>query len=237
MAIGSYTDIYDLDDYIERVDLIKNEAKAAYNFNYVTQSKIKVYSQIKMLEERESRIFEILGIRGKDRKAKIDILNQRVQEYDAAVLNLSGAELRQTFLNILEWENGQEFSAFERDVNDCVNELLQEKGEGSIYEVGRDTAVETIINFLNTDFNVSDKFKFSSSRGIKEGGNEGLEVGKFTKHQKERWKVLLAQRGYPGWSIDSKTGKGVYNMDLDVRGNSITAAFSWNDVRGYPNKP
>ena len=181
MALGKYSDIYKLEGYKTRVAQIGAETSLAVNGPIMLEGKNALTGQIYLLQQKEAKIFELLGVKN------IDELNRRMEEYKAAVINFSGAGLAEEFISILEVEDVEEYNDFQQAIKEILgNEYFDQEGQRLIVQ----QAQEKAMSILNEGFS---KNRFTSTRGFT-GGK--IQTGKFTQWQKKRWKQLFETKFY-----------------------------------------
>ena len=216
MAVGSYTDVYTVDAYKQRVEQISSSIAGLKSGSFYIEGKKQLENQIQILKSKEEKIFEKLHVKN------IEDLNKNLTEFRKSVINLSGPALYQSFIGILKEANALEYDAFNKAVEEVV---IQDLLNGQSYmEVGKDYAYSAVMQALNQGVKSSKGIdvSFRSTKGFT---NDGLFPAKFTNQQKKRWRELLATK---------YAKKGFKNVDrfLEIQANptsttSMTAVFSW----------
>lgn len=176
MAIGTYYDIYKLDQYKARVSSILSEVSSYNSGGFLEAGKASLRSQIETLKQKEAQMFNLLQVKN------IQELNARIEEYKKAVVNFSGVNLQEEFLGILEADNAEEYQSF----NEAVFEVLEEQGfDQDELHMMSEAGAEIVLNMLNKG--IATSHKFSSKSGL----TGRVSPSKFTAHQKKRWKELF----------------------------------------------
>ena len=172
MALSSYTDLYKLEDYQDRVRDIKNETTMALSGEIKQRGKEQVKAQIATLRQKEKQIFDLLNVKS------IEELNQRVLEYKNTVINFSGAGLQEEFIGILQAENSEEYNDFQQAIREVLGDrFFDQEGSQILIEEARKKAMA----ILNEGFS---RERFTSHQGFS-GGK--IQTGKFTQWHKKRW--------------------------------------------------
>ena len=213
MAIGSYYDVYTVEEYEKRVNNIATSIIELGNGNFFFQAKRKVLTQINILKIKEQKIFKLLNV------SNLKELNQRLEKYKTAVCNLSGAGLNEAFLEGLRWKSEKEFRTFEEAVMSVIEEEILEGKP--IYEWGVDTAREKVLKAISESFGSIPNVKFWSEKGM---SSTEFSVANFTKEQKERWKKLLATK-----YKNNLKAQG-YNIIVNSTETSFTNEFNWYGI-------
>lgn len=181
MALSSYTDLYKLEDYQDRVRDIRNETTMALSGEIKQRGKEQIKAQIATLRQKEKQIFDKLHI------TSIEQLNQRIQEYKNTVINFSGAGLYEEFIGVLQAENAEEYSDFQQAVKEVLGqEFFDQEG----LQIVTEQAYQKAMLILNEGFS---RQRFKSTQGFS-GGK--IQTGKFTQWQKKRWKQLFSSKFY-----------------------------------------
>lgn len=181
MALGKYYDIYKLEGYKTRVAQIGAETSLAISGPIMLEGKNALTGQIYLLQQKEAKIFELLGVKN------INELNDRMEEYKAAVINFSGAGLAEEFINILEAEDAEEYNDFQQAIREILgNEYFDQEGQQLIVQQAQQKAMTILNDGLSRQ-------KFTSTKGFT-GGK--IQTGKFTQWQKKRWKQLFETKFY-----------------------------------------
>ena len=181
MALSSYTDLYKLEDYQDRVRDIRNETAMALSGDIKERGKEQIKAQIATLRQKEKQIFDLLNVKS------IEELNQRILEYKNTVINFSGAGLQEEFIGILQAENSEEYNDFQQAIREVLGDRFFDQ-EGS--QILIEEAQKKAMAILNEGFS---RERFTSHQGFS-GGK--IQTGKFTQWQKKRWKELFANKFY-----------------------------------------
>lgn len=214
MAIGSYYDVYNVEEYKKRVSDIANGISELKTGSFYFEAKNQVKQQIENLKSKEEKIFSILKVKN------IEELNSRLEEYKKAVLNLSGPALNQAFIGIIRRKNESEFEAFREAVLSVIQEdLLKNK---SIEEIGIEEAQRRVLDFLNRGLSRSGNIKYRSTSGMTK---EGFFPASFTSAQQKRWESLLLEK----YSDRPKIKKYI-DVKVTSDRNSMRAEFSWDEI-------
>ena len=213
MAIGSYYDVYTVEEYEKRVNNIATSIIELGNGNFFFQAKRKVLTQINILKIKEQKIFKLLNVNN------LKELNQRLEKYKTDVCNLSGAGLNEAFLESLRWKSEKEFRTFEEAVMSVIEEEILEGKP--IYEWGVDTARKKVLEAISESFGNIPNVKFWSEKGM---SSTEFSVANFTKEQKERWKKLLATK----YKNNLKAQR--YNIIVNSTETSFTNEFNWYGI-------
>lgn len=211
MAIGSYYDVYNVDSYEQRVSNVSQSIASLSSSDFYFDARNQLIAQIDILKAKEQKLFNLLGV------SSIEELNEALQEYREAVLNLSGAQLNEYFVGVLRAENQKEFESFSKAVEDIVREDLF--NNEPLEKLGRDTIHKAIMALLNADKTGT---PFSSSAGIKDGA---IFPSSFTEEQKKRWKQLLRQKKYS----HKKSVKDYISITANTTKGGMEASFTWHD--------
>lgn len=212
MAVGNYFDVYNVEEYKERVSNIASGISELRNGNFFIEAKSKIERQIKNLEEKERQIFKILNVRD------IKELNERLEEYKQAVLNLSGAGLNQAFIAILSEKNKQEFEAFNEAVLSVIYEdLLENK---TIEDLGVEKVKNKVLELLNT--NRPKYATYSSPKGMT--GTQFFPAS-FTTEQKNRWIGLLKEK----YRYKPQVQK-YFEVAVMSNNDTMVGEFTWFDM-------
>ena len=210
MAIGSYKDVYTVEEYEARVQNIGSSIATLSGGRFFFEAKNRVQRQIEQLKTKEQEIFKLLKVNN------LEQLNERLEQYKNAVLNLSGADLNSSFLAALRWKSEKEFRAFEEAVQSVINEeILDGK---PIVEWGVETARNKVLEAISQGWEGVKGVRFSSSSGMTK---TTFNPAVFTKEQTERWKKLLATR----YKENSKAHE--YNILVLGSDTSIRNEFTW----------
>ena len=102
MALKTYTDVYNVDNYQTRVSDIAQGINELKSGNFYSEAAHQIERQIEILKTKERRIFKTLHV------ADINELNDRLEKYKRAVINLSGPGLYQSFVGVLKEKNAAE---------------------------------------------------------------------------------------------------------------------------------
>lgn len=214
MAIDTYYDVYNVNAYQKRVENIENSIKELQSGQFYTNAISEVQSQIRILKEKEKKIFSALGVNN------IQQLNVQLEEYKKAVLNLSGAGLNQAFIAILKEKNQEEYEAFNNAVISVINEEIFYGG--TIVEWGKKRGRQMILQALNDGLERYGKTKFSAGAGI-----EDYEIfpASFTQEQKKRWRELLKTR----YKKNPKAQKYI-DIQSSSSKNKMNFTFTWSGI-------
>ncbi len=210
MAIGNYKDVYTVEEYENRVQDIGNSIASLANGSFFFEAKNRVEEQIKQLKIKEAEIFKLLKVKD------LEELNQRLEQYRNAVLNLSGADLNNSFLAALRWKSEKEFRAFEEAVQSVINEEILEGKP--IVDWGIKKAREEVLKTISEGWEGVKGVRFSSPSGMTK---TTFNPAAFTREQTERWKKLLATR----YKENSKAHE--YNIIVSSTNTSIKNEFTW----------
>lgn len=217
MGLSSYTDVYTVPAYQDRVSDIQEAVASAKGGAFIVQARQMVNTQIENLRRKEQMLLSKINIPG---VKTLEDLNQHLAKYRKATLNLSGAALYQTFVGVLEEKNAKDFDFFNKEVTAIIqNEIL--KGE-DISNRSVQWAHEQVMTFLNQGL--------ASSKGIntlyhsKKGfTDKGIFPASFTTSQKNKWKSIIAQR-----MASKGIGNGKWDVEVFTSSNtSMTASFNW----------
>ena len=213
MAISNYYDVYNVEDYKSRVNDLDSSINSLMNNDFYTNAISEVKHQIEVLKQKEKQIFKILKVKN------IQELNNRLEEYKKAVLNLSGAGLNQAFIAVLKEKNQQEYEAFNEAVLSVIEEdLFQNKTFEQLEKKGTDIILEA----LNKGMDRKGKTNFSSKRGM---STKEIFPASFTKEQKKRWEELLKKK----YANKPKVQKYL-QVQATSNQNQIQATFTWSGI-------
>lgn len=213
MAISNYYDVYNVKDYKVRVDDLESSISNLKNNNFYTDAINEVKRQIEVLEQKERKMFKLLKVNN------IQELNNRLEEYKKAVINLSGAGLNQAFIAILKEKNQEEYEAFNEAVMSVINEdLFQNKAIDQLEKNGKDIILEA----LNKGMNRKGNTNFRSERGI---STQQIFPASFTKEQKDRWKEILKEK----YSKKPKVQKYL-EVQTASNQNQMQTIFTWSGI-------
>lgn len=210
MAIGNYKDVYTVEEYENRVQNIGDSIITLKNGQFFFEAKKRLENQIKTLKRKEEQIFKLLKVKN------LEELNQRLEQYRNAVLNLSGADLNNSFLAVLRWKSEKEFRAFEEAVQSVINEEILEGKP--IVDWGIQTAQKKVLETISQGWEGVKGVRFSSTSGMTK---TTFNPAAFTREQTERWKKLLATR----YKENSKAHE--YNITITSTSASIKNEFTW----------
>lgn len=226
----SYSDVYRVATYGPRVKDIGEEIQKqkAEGSNVIFFARQKIQEQIDTLKEKEARIFSLLGVKD------INELNKRIKDFQEATINFNGSALYSNFIGILEAQNQREFIAFDKAVNEVINKEVLNDVNNYIEREGKDTAVQQVLHFLNTEGFTQSKrttHQYYSKKGM---STIQFFPNSFTRNQQKKWKEILK-------SYAKKEGyNDVKNWDLTVNSHddSLQVDFTWfNAISNGGNKP
>lgn len=211
----SYIDVYTLEDYQQRVMELSSKVSSLNDEAEIIKREDSLMQQIEVLEAKEQQIFSILGVRS------IEELNQRLQEFQSAVFNLSGQQLYSHFLKLLT-ENQQKISSqFSEDVQNIVAQALNEEGI-SYAALGKEGIISLIGQLLKQN---TQSGRLKIGKGVE---TEKLIPSKFTKAQKKRWEqLILKAKSREGISYCGQNGKNIKIYLEDSGQNNFSATFDW----------
>jgi len=121
MALEEYKDVYDLDQYVNRVQNITSELNTLVSGGVFDSLKSRVKGQIQNLQKKERALLELLGAKN------IEELNNKIQKYKAAVINLSGPQLNEEIVYMLKEKSEKDFNVLKQKVDTIVDKLIEEQ--------------------------------------------------------------------------------------------------------------
>lgn len=217
MALKTYTDVYNVDNYQTRVSDIAQGINELKNGKFYSEAANQINRQIDILRTKEKRIFETLHV------ADINELNNRLEKYKRAVINLSGPGLYQSFVGILKEKNTAEFNAF----NDAVSAIITENilNNEAIIDIGVKNASDKVLEILNKG--AGKNVHFHSRRGMT---STTFYPSSFTTEQKNEWKARMSKNP-PEPPFDHPLArKWAEISDIKTNKNSINYEFTWFDA-------
>lgn len=215
MALKTYTDVYNIDNYQTRVSDIAQGINELKDGKFYSEAAHQVERQIEILRTKERKIFDTLGVKD------IDHLNERLEEFKKAVINLSGPGLYQSFVGVLKEKNAAEFKAF----NNAVDAIIAENilNNESIIDIGVENAANKVLEVLNKG--VGKNVHFHSHRGMT---SKTFFPSSFTAEQKKEWKAKMKKKEPP--FNHPLAEKWVEISNIETNKNSINYEFTWFDV-------
>lgn len=140
-ATGSYSNIYRLKDYEERVSNLTKFFKTETTDSFLDKGEDYLTAQINELQKKEKALLGI--IEGID---TIEELEEHFNNINKYIVNFSGPEMYKQFILPLENENIKDFTAFQEAADNVVAEWATE--EGIVLEA-QEEITNMIFNRLN----------------------------------------------------------------------------------------
>lgn len=215
MALKTYTDVYNVDNYQTRVSDIAQGINELKSGNFYSEAAHQIERQIEILKTKERRIFKTLHV------ADINELNDRLEKYKRAVINLSGPGLYQSFVGVLKEKNAAEFEAFNNAVDAIITENIL--NNETIIDIGVENAANKVLEALNKG--VGKNVHFHSHRGMT---STTFFPSSFTTEQKKEWKAKMKKKEPP--FNHPLAEKWVEISNIEANKNSINYEFTWFDV-------
>lgn len=215
MALKTYTDVYNVDNYETRVSDIVQGINELKNGKFYSEAAHQIERQKEILEKKERQIFNTLGVKD------INHLNERLEEFKKAVINLSGPGLYQSFVGILKEKNTAEFNAF----NDAVSAIITENilNNEAIIDIGVKNASDKVLEILNKG--AGKNVHFHSRQGMT---STTFYPSSFTAEQKNEWKAKMKKKEPP--FNHPLAEKWVEISNIETNKNSINYEFTWFDA-------
>lgn len=215
MALKTYTDVYNVDNYQTRVSDIAQGISELKSGNFYSEAAHQIKRQIEILKTKEKRIFKTLHV------ADINELNDRLEKYKRAVINLSGPGLYQSFVGVLKEKNAAEFEAFNNAVDAIITENIL--NNEPIIDIGVENAANKVLEVLNKG--VGKKVHFHSHRGMT---SKTFFPSSFTAEQKKEWKTKIKKKEPP--FNHPLAEKWIEISNIETNKNSINYEFTWFDA-------
>ena len=212
MALEEYKDVYDLDQYVNRVQNITSQLNTLVSGGVFDSLKSRVKGQIQNLQKKERALLELLGAKN------IEELNNKIQKYKAAVINLSGPQLNEEIVYMLKEKSEKDFNVLKQKVDTIVDKLIEEQKPKTQKEFEK-----VILNYLNQSLSGEIRMgvtSFSATHGI--GGDDmKVHLPEITSNQRERWKQLVEK--------ESKEDGLLGEIDIDFQNHedSQSIYFDW----------
>ena len=216
MALGNYTDVYDVSAFEDRViDIGMGIKSEKNNANFLIRTKLK--NEIKNLKDKERKIFKILNVNN------IKELNERIEEYKKTTINLMGINLKEKIVQFLEEDNSEKAALESAAILEYIDKkILSNMGNGSLMDKIEQNGIEKIIGEVFKILNVG-KSHFRNKSAYT---NEGIFTSELTTHQRERFKNLITELFQEeGFSQKDFPAISAYKSN---NGNSSTVVITWN---------
>lgn len=206
MALGEYTDVYNLADYKTRVNNIVSELNSEESgLEGLKQSiKVQMNSQINMLRKKEEIIYRLLGCNSKQE------MEDKIKGYQEAYFPLTGQNLYQACIAHYDISFDKEQLELQKQIDALTEDIIQENG-GVLAESSKEEINKLLIENLNTSTS-----HFSSTKGYSAG--RAPDITKITKQQKKAFEDLLKNPKY-----SYLKGKATVSMNKD----SLDFGYSW----------
>ena len=210
MAIEGYQDVYSADEYERRVKDIDSELTHWLNSGIIETLKDKVKKEIESLQKKENKIYEILHIKDKT----LQSLNKRLQEYNEAVLNLSGSGLNEQVIAVLKEQNAQKYAFYRQETEQLFErEILPKLTEGLTQDAAFEELTTEYLNYLRDALGDKNKRYYSSVKGLSKQNIGQIAYSSLTPEQRQRWINILNEK-----------------FDIKYNKNQVITIFHWQEV-------
>lgn len=235
----AYKNAYTAKDFENNVNNWRNSlAKGDLQVKSFKQSVInRLDEQIRRAKTIEKEVLSLF----KDENGNIpttEELTKRLRDYQKEVINFSGLNLQNIFIDSIKETSAKELNVFTNKVRRFIDDLLKSQG---IEEYKKSVVSKVIGEVLNESLKAG---AFAYGGGHKGGkkaetaernefrgfGDKEYDPRLFTKDVKQRFKDLMANTDPPLWVADSDAGYGAWIEEQSNSKDNIEYVISWNDL-------